>query len=141
MANGAAVPALLPTASATPAAGQDIEAALGAAVADAVIVLYQAIIDHQQNGALALATKDAGASRIARIATLQLDHEGGDLDFVARAHCTGKRELRRYFDADLFRRYGPGEVDMVFDTAINSVFEIVARVVKDERVFRAAWAN
>ena len=47
---------------------------LGAAVADAVFVFYQAIIDQQESGVLAPAIKDAGASRIATIALLQLDH-------------------------------------------------------------------
>ena len=41
-------------------------------------MFYQAIIDQQQNGAFAPATKDAGADRIATIALLQLDHAGGD---------------------------------------------------------------
>jgi hypothetical protein len=118
-----------------------IEVALGAAVADAVITLYQAIIDQQQSGVLAATTKNAGASRIARIATLQLDHELGDDDFFRRAHEQGRCVLHRYLDADLFRQHGPGEVDMVLDAAIDSVFEIVTRVVKGERVFRAAWAN
>ena len=119
-----------------------IEVALGAAVADAVFVLYRAILDRQENDALAPAIKDAGAARIAAIALLQLDHAGGDIDFVARAHRDGKRELRRFFNStDLFRRHDPVEIDKVFDTSISDVLGIVSRVVRDERAYRAAWAH
>ena len=119
-----------------------IEAGLGAAVADAVFVLYRAILDGQENDALAPAIKDAGAARIAAIALLQLDHAGGDDDFFRRAHEQGRRELRRFFNnTDLFRQHDPVEIDKVFDASISDVLGVVSRVVRDERVFRAAWAN
>ena len=152
MANGVVVRLPLVTPEPTPAATSSstaagkpnggIEVALGAAVADAVFMLYQATLDQQQNDALAPATKDAGAARIAAIALLQLDHAGGDIDFVARAHRDGKCELRRFFNnTDLFRQHDPVEIDKVFDTSISDVLGIVSRVVRDERIFRAAWAN
>jgi hypothetical protein len=143
MANGAAVALHLVSApESNDAPNGGIEVALGAAVADAVFVFYQAILDTQQSGILAATTKNAGADRIAAIALLQLDHAGGDIDFVARAHRDGKRELRRFFNnTDLFRQHDPVEIDKVFDTSISDVLGIVSRVVRDERVFRAAWAN
>ena len=142
--NGAAVvapPGAMASSPGAAPAATEIERSIGLAVADAVVVLYQAAIAQQECGLLPPAIKDAGGARIAAIATMQLDHEGGDLDFITRAHRAGKRELRRYFSVDFFQQHGPGEVDMVLDVAINSIFEIVTRVVKDERVFRAAWAN
>jgi hypothetical protein len=110
-------------------------------VAGAVIVFFQAVFDQQENGAIAPTTTAAGGSRVARIATLQLDHAHGDDDFFRRAHEQGKRALHQRLDAGLFRQCGPGEVDTVLDTAIDSMFEIVTRVVRDERIYRAAWAN
>jgi hypothetical protein len=144
MPNGVAALHLVPAPKSKDAAvGKPggIEVALGAAVADAVVVFYQAIFDQQEAGAIAPATTAAGGSRIAAIALLQLDHEGGDVDFVAQAHRAGKCELRRYFDADVFQQHGVGEVDTALDAAIDSVFEIVGKVVQTERVYRAAWAN
>ena len=49
----------------------------------------------------------------------------------AGARCAG------YFDGDV----NPLLIDAAIDAAIDPVFEIVTRVVKDERIFRAAWAN
>ena len=120
----------------TPSAG-----IIGTAVANAVTVFCQAAIDQQENGAIAPAIIAAGGDRIAAIALLQLDYAGGDIDFTRKAHEQGKCVLHRYLDANLFRQHGPGEVDKVLDMAIDSVFEIVSKVVKTERTFRAAWAN
>jgi hypothetical protein len=154
MANGVAVallPSAAPTSAATPtstatptptAAGKPIETAIGDAMANAVTTLYQAAINQQQTGTLAPSIIAAGGSRIAALALLQLDHAGGDIDFVARAHRDGKRELRRCFNnTDLFQQHDPVEIDKVFDTSISDVLGIVSRVVRDERVYRAAWAN
>ena len=81
----------------------------------------------------------------AAISTSSLGHTvmaSGDLDFTRRAHEQGKRELRRYFNStDLFRQHDPVEIDKVFDTSISDVLGIVSRVVRDERIFRAAWAH
>ena len=35
----------------------------------------------------------------------------------------------------------PHLIDAAIDAAIDPVFEIVERVVHDERIFRIAWAN
>jgi hypothetical protein len=144
MANGAAVTLhLVPACESKDASvGKPIEVEIGEAVAAAVTTFYQAAIAQQETGLLPPAIIAAGGSRIAAIALLQLDHAGGDSDFVARAHRDGKRELHRYLgDTGLFQRCGPDEVDMVLDVAIDSVFEIVTKVVRDERAFRAAWAH
>src|SRR3954470_12291781 len=141
----AAVPGPTPTGISTgPRASGDqagLKRAIGEAVAAAVIVFYQAIFDQQERGFLAPSTKTAGGDRIAKIAELQLDHELGDDDFFRSAHEQGKCVLHRHFNADLFRQHGLGEVDVALDKAISSVFEIVNRVVRDERIYRAAWAN
>jgi hypothetical protein len=142
--NGAAALHLVPAPESKAAAvgkpSEPIE--IGAAVADAVVVFFRAILDTQQSGILAPATKNAGGDRIAALALLQLDYAGGDSDFVARAHRDGKRELRRCFNnTDLFQQHDPVEIDKVFDTSISDVLGIVTRVVKDERTYRLAWAN
>ena len=108
----------------------------------AVFVLYRAVLDRQENDALAPTTIAAGGSRIAKLAELQLDYAGGDTGFVTQAHRDGKRELRRCFsNTDLFRQHDPVEIDNVFDTSISDVLGIVGKVVKDEGISRAAWAN
>jgi len=151
MVNGSAarsLPALeLPSTPTTvsaepPAAG--LESAIGVAVADAVLALYRAMWDFQQGDVLSPTTREAGGSRMARVATLMLDHGPGDRDFIALAHRAGRCELRRHLahlDAELFRRHESVEVDKVLDRDIDSVFEIVRLAVRDERSFRAALAN
>jgi hypothetical protein len=145
MANGATVrlPLALESAAA-PASdkpSEPIETAIGAAMADAVTVFCEAAIAQQETGLLPPAIIAAGGSRVATIAMLQLEHELGDDDFFRRAHEQGKCVLHQYLGADLFRQHGPGQVDMVLDMAIDSVFEIVSKVVKDERAVRVAWAH
>ena len=82
MANGNAVRlTFAPEPPAAPASDKPIETAIGEAVASAVFVFYQAILDQQESGILAATTKNAGADRIARISLLMLDHAGGDDDF------------------------------------------------------------
>jgi hypothetical protein len=142
MANGSTALLLLagdpPAAPADATDKPDEGIALGAAVADAVFTLFRAILDRQENDALAPAIKDAGADRIARISLLMLDHAGGDDDFFRRAHEQGKRELRRFFNnTDLFQQHAPAEIDKVFGASISDVLGIVSKVVAVERVFRA----
>jgi hypothetical protein len=140
--NGVAVRLAPEPAPANPSTQEDIETAIGEATASAVTTFYQGAIAQQETGLLPPAIIAAGGSRIAAIALLQLDHELGDDDFFRRAHEQGKCVLHRYLgDADLFQRYAPGEVDKALDVAIDSIFEIVTKVVKDERAFRAAWAH
>jgi hypothetical protein len=97
--------------------------------------------DYQHHGELASKTKEVGSSRLARLATLQLNHEGGDLDFNRKAYDAGKRALRRYLTDDLFQRHSPAEVDAALDLYIGGTLEIVGAAVRDERSIRAAWAN
>jgi hypothetical protein len=145
MANGAVVRLPLtgePPATPDLSAVTDRPDGLGAAVASAVFVLDRGILDQQENDALAPATKAAGADRIAALAVLQLDFEGGDDDFFRRAHEAGKCELRRFFNnTDLFRQRDPAEIDKVFDASISDVLGVVSGVVRDERAFRAAWVH
>jgi hypothetical protein len=144
MANGAVVRLLeLPPEYSEATAGMpgtavtEIETTIGQAVVNAVKIFYEAAIAQQETGLLPPAIIAAGGSRIAAIATLQLDYEGGDLDFVAQAHHAGKRELRRCFNnTDLFRQHDPVEIDRVFDASISDVLGIVSRVVREERFFR-----
>jgi hypothetical protein len=147
MANGVTAAALLPidsepmptTDSSPPTT--EAEIIIGAAVRECVFALYRAMADYQQDGALAPATREAGGTRMARVSTLMLDHELGDSDFIALAHRAGRRELRRYLNAELFRKHGADEVDKVLDAVIDHVFEIVSLAVRDERAIRAALAN
>jgi hypothetical protein len=148
MANGAAVARLVPpSARATadkPAAAPavaGIEVELGRAVASAATAVARAMLDYGAFGVMDSETKEAGGSRIARVATLQLDHKEGDLDFIARARNAGRRELRQCIDADFYRQHRPEHCAAAIDFYLDAVFEVVAKVVEDERAFRAAWAN
>jgi hypothetical protein len=86
--------------------------------------------------------RDIGATRIARVAQLALDHEGGDADFLHAARAAGRHLLqRRLADDDFFLSQSPAGADAAIDILVDHLFTIVERVVRDERVFRAAWAN
>jgi hypothetical protein len=135
--NGAAVrlhPALEPTPTSHSTNAQEgVETSIGQAVASAATTLSQAMMDYQQTGRLAPATKDAGGSRIAKVAELQLGHELGDRDFVDKARERGRYELRQCFTAEFYQLHTPAEVDQALSEIIDSVLEITARVVTDER--------
>jgi hypothetical protein len=118
------------------------EALIGAAVASAATAICCAVQQqHQQNGRLDPAVKLAGGERIAKVAELWLAHEGDDLEFTRKARDAAKCVLRQYFDADFYRHYSPEQGDAALDWFIDPVLEIAACVVRDERAFRAAWAN
>jgi hypothetical protein len=114
------------------------EIAIGEAVADAAISIAVVPDGYRQTGILAQAAKEAGGSRFARVAMLQLDHALGDDDFIRRARDAGKCVLlRRHFSDECSRQLA----DVAIKWAIDSVFEVVSHVVKDERALRIAWAN
>lgn len=143
--NGAAALHLAPAAAPECASkdapdGERIDLTLGRATADGAISLAQALDEYRRIGALPPASKAAGADAIARVANLQLAHEGGDDDFTRQARDAGKCVLRQYFDADFFAHHSQ-EVDTAIDVFIDELLTIVAHVVKDERVFRAVWAH
>jgi hypothetical protein len=142
MANGSAALKLLapeppPDEHSEPSA----PAELGLAVAGATAVLCRAMFDYRQNGELDPQVREAGGSGIAKVATWQLDHGLGDLEFAAVARQQGKIQLRQHLNTDFFRHNSPAEVEAALDFYIDSLLEMVSRVVKDERAFRAAWAN
>ena len=126
---------------AAPPAAAGIEVELGRAVASAATAVARAMMDYDAFGVMDGETKEAGGSRIARVATLQIDHKEGDLDFIARARNAGRRELRQHIDADFHRQHRPEYCAAAIDFYLDAVFEVVAKVVADERAFRAAWAN
>jgi hypothetical protein len=142
MANGASAALLLEPTSA-PAATDVPPAAteLGIAVAAATTAICQAMDDYWHCGTLDPAIKDQGGTRIAKVATWQLDHELGELEFAAAARAQGKAQLRRYIDANFYQQHGAVAVEAALDFYIDSLLEMVSRVVRDERVFRATRAN
>ena len=118
------------------------EVAIGAAVASAACVVAQATQDYRQWGELDPRTKVAGGERIAKVALLQLDHGLGDIAFADIAREQGKIRLRQYLAADDFYcHHSTEQGEAALDLAIDSVLEITAKVVREERTFRAAWAN
>ena len=116
-------------------------AELGLAVADATAVLCRAMFDHRQNGELDPQVREAGGSGIAKVATWQLDRGLDDYEFAAMAREQGKIQLRQHINTDFYRQHSAVAVEAALDFYINSLLEMVSRVVKDERAFRAAWAN
>lgn len=144
MSNGhAAVAYLLPTAPAQPQAqdkpGIDLEL-LGQAVADATCALAAGMTDYyRQAGVLDPAVKETGGERLAAVALLALDYAGTDADFLQAARDAGKRVLRRrHFTDDC---YSPFKTDRALGVCLDGLFEVVTRVVHDERIFRIARAN
>jgi hypothetical protein len=139
MANGvaAALPLLAPELPSAPAKATTpdvpIELTLGMAVADAVTALSLAMSDYQRCGMLAPTTREAGGSRIAKVAELQLGHEFGDCDFASRARAAGKATLRQYFNADFYQYTSPAAVEAELDALITEVLAIAGKVVRDER--------
>ena len=135
MANGTAALALLTFASApADATGKEpIEREIGEAVASAATGLCYALQEYQ-NGGLTSTTKMTKGERIARIYHLQQAH-AGKLDFPTVARAEGARVLRTYFDADFYRRYGPGAGEWTINMIIDEVLAVVGRVTAHERAF------
>jgi hypothetical protein len=113
---------------------------LGQAVADATCALAAGMTSYyRQGGTLDPEVKETGGARLAAVALLALDYEGLDADFLQIARDAGHRVLRRrHFTDDC---YAPFKTDVAISVCIGGLFEVVARVVKDERIYRAAWAN
>jgi hypothetical protein len=94
---------------------------------------------YRQGGILDPEAKEIGGERLAAVALLALDYEGTDADFLQAARDAGHCVLRRrHFTDDC---YSPVRTDVALSVCIDGVFEVVTRVVKDERIYRAAWAN
>jgi hypothetical protein len=129
------------TAGKPDAAPAATEIAIGEATAAAACVVARAMSDYRLHGVLDPTIKLAGGEQIAKVATLQLDHGLGDRAFAVMAREHGKLQLQQYVDAGFCQHCSPADIETAIDLAIDSVLEIVTRVVKDERTFRAAWAN
>jgi hypothetical protein len=99
------------------------------------------ILGYHQTGRLDPVAKEAGGTKLAKVAMLQLNHELGDLDFAARARAVAKPLLRAHLDAEFFRRHSPEQGDAALDELIGSVLEIAGKAVTDERALRAAVAH
>jgi len=132
MANGVAI--ALPLAEEPTPAQEEV---IGQAIASATTALCFALLELQQDGRLDPATREAGGNRVAKVATLMLDHALGDQDFLSTARAQGKVQLRRYLNGS----FAPAQSDAALDFHIDNLLEIVTRVVADERVFRRAAAN
>jgi hypothetical protein len=113
------------------------EKELGEATAAAVAVLCAAVQSYAHAGELTREIKSMGSERIARVARLQLDHEGGDQDFIAMARRAGMQVLRQRLNG----AFDPAQCDATLDFYLDNLFDIVSRVVRDERAFRAAAAH
>ena len=91
----------------------------------------------QHGGVLDPAAKEQTATKLAAVATLALDYEGGDADFIRKGREAAHAVLRGYFTDGV----NPHLIDAAIDAAIDPVFEVAAPIIKDERVYRAAWSN
>lgn len=127
------------TASNSGAAPAAMEIEIGTAVASAACLVAWAVSNYGLDGGLDPRAKHAGGERISKVALLQLDHGLADAAFADIAREQGKLQLRRYFDGD--HHCSPADIEMALDVAIDAVLEITGKVVRDERIFRAAWAN
>src|SRR5262245_16231799 len=132
MANGVVALSLViePTPADSPK-DSPAEITLGEAMASAVTALVVGINDCQHHGELSPEAKDVGSRRFAKVTMLALASELGDDDFFAQARAAGKRELLRLFPADF--NHSRVETEMVLDGYIDIVFELVGKVVANER--------
>jgi hypothetical protein len=125
--NGAAALQLVEPA---PAPSGEIEHAIGEAVVAAVCIVARGCFEFQDGG-LALATKNAGADKIATLYRLQQAAPVG-IDFTAVARREGKAILRAYLDADsdFCARHGPGAGESTIDLYLDGVLEILSNVTE-----------
>ena len=130
------LPPLRLRADLSPRAQDPIEQKIAEAVASGVIAIVAAVDGYLQHGVIDPVAKDTSATWMAKVAELQLDYEVGDEAFVCTARNAGRRALRKYFDADFFRRHGQADADAAIDLYIGDLLTIVGNVVHDERIFR-----
>jgi hypothetical protein len=78
---------------------------------------------------------------LGRVAMLQLEHQGGDADFIALVRSEGKRILRERSMTSFKQHYGTDEatVDRALDEMINWVLEIAGNAVAVERAIQRAY--
>jgi len=115
----------------------EIDIRLGEAVALGAFFISTAADGYRQTGVLAASDQAASADRIAAVALLQLDHEFGDEDFRKSARESGRQVLRQYVTSGC----PPQRADAVIDLWIDELLGIVGRLVREERIIRAAWVN
>jgi hypothetical protein len=58
----------------------------------------------------------------------------GELDFAAIVRAAGKRELQRRYSAVWKAKYGATMPENAFDTLVDGVLEVVAKVTAFERM-------
>ena len=136
MANGTAAAHLLlepePTA---PASTEAFEAALGAAMADAVVAFSRSLLVYRAAGRLDGDTRLLVGEQCARVVMMQLGHPGGDDDFVARARVAARHVLHQ--------RHGPVSTRVAtgVDELVGWTLDVVAKTTAFERAFQRAMAN
>lgn len=144
MANGTAIALkLIAPEPQTTVPASDIETEIGEAMVSAATWVAAAMQEYQcRGGSLSGAVKSIGGDRIAKLVHLQMATEG-QLNFSAIAIREGKRRLRAYLDAEpgFRQRHGPEGGEATLDVFIEGALEIVANVVKFEKVLAAARAN
>jgi hypothetical protein len=115
-----------------------VEDVIGEAVAACAIAIAAAVEDGCRHGGVVNHDlKERTAARLAAVAQLQLEFMGSDDDFTRAARTAGKCTLRQHFDDSV----NPHLIDAAIDSAIDPVIQIVAGVVRDERIYMAARAH
>jgi hypothetical protein len=137
MANGVTATRLLDPPTPPTEPNPDIEQKLGTVVADAATAIALAVGEFTQSGELTRKIKMMGAEHVAKLATIALEHELGDEDFFNKARVAGKAILRQRLNGSV----APAQRDAGLDFYLDNLFDIVGRVVRDERTFRVAMAN
>ena len=135
MANGVAAARLLPASAPADTTGkpnEPIERAIGAAAADACMVLVQGLIDWEAAGAMSATTRTASGECLARVVWIQMDSLGKIPDFRAVMLAEGRRILHQRHDAFYRQHHGVDLPDAALDEILGWIINITDRVVAGE---------
>jgi hypothetical protein len=86
------------------AAPTEVERSIGAAMADAAVMIHVGVEDWKARDGLRDTTRRLAGERLARVCMLHLEHNGCDFGGVARRE--GRRELWKRNDAAFRTHYG-----------------------------------
>ena len=112
----------------------ELEQRIGEAAAAAAAAIGGAITTFAADGQLSHALKMFGAEALTQVSLLQLNHPGGDSDFIAIARREGLRRLWEiHGEALRGLSLNTAELDRVLEEFLDGVFEITSRTVAVER--------